>query len=174
MTTRQSSAAAAAPQALYAVIVEVRRLFHRLANVTDALHEDLGITAAQRAVLEALAETGAAAVPDLARRKGVTRQHIQTLANELEAARLLSPRPNPAHQRSPLLEVTEKGQRTFETIRGRERRILEAVALELEGRPVAPTVALLRDLGDLVERLSPRDGQRRGPRTHPERKQARR
>jgi DNA-binding MarR family transcriptional regulator len=152
-----SSPPAGSPDAVYALIVEVRRLFHRLANATDALHADLGVSAAQRAVLEALAPIGAISVPTLARRKGVTRQHIQVLSNQLEAAGLVQARPNPDHHRSPLLELSPDGKRAFETIRAREGRVLAAVGARLGRRPLGEVLAVLRDLGDLVEELAPRE-----------------
>jgi DNA-binding MarR family transcriptional regulator len=149
------SSAAPSPDALYAIIVEVRRLFHRLANATDALHFDLGVSAAQRAVLEALASAGATTVPALARRKGVTRQHIQVLANQLRALGLVEDRPNPDHKRSSLLELSAAGRRAFETIRARERRVLTAVGSKLARRSLGEVLAVLSDLGDLVEELAP-------------------
>jgi len=155
MVTKTSSRTTASPEALYTVIVEVRRLFHRLANATDALHSDLGVSAAQRAVLEALAAGGAITVPALARRKGVTRQHIQALANQLEAAGLVQALPNPDHERSSLLDLSAAGQRVFETIRARERRVLGAVGSKLGRRPLDEVLAVLRGLGDLIEELAP-------------------
>jgi DNA-binding MarR family transcriptional regulator len=160
MTTDSPSRVGPSPEAVYAVIFEVRRLFHRLTNTTDALHSDLGVSAAKRAVLEDLATVGKSTVPDLARRKGVTRQHIQVLANELEAAKLVETLPNPAHQRSPLLEVTGSGRRMFETIRARERRILALVASKIGQRDLHEVLAVLRVLGDLAEKFAPGYGPR--------------
>ncbi len=160
MATEMSSATNTTQDSVYAIIVEVRRLFHRLANATDALHADLGVSAAQRAVLEALASFGDISVPALARRKGVTRQHIQVLANQLEAAGLVQTRPNPDHQRSPLLQLSPHGTRVFESIRAREERVLGAVRPRLGRRPLAEVVAVLRDLGDLVEELAPGYGRK--------------
>jgi DNA-binding MarR family transcriptional regulator len=169
------SSATPSPDAIYAIIVEVRRLFHRLASATDALHSDLGVSAAQRAVLEALASAGATTVPALARRKGVTRQHIQVLANQLVAAGLVQARPNPDHQRSSLLELSAAGQRAFGTIRARERRILAAVGTRLGRRPLGEVLTVLRDLGDLVEQLAPPHPEAGGPgQARPARSRARR
>ena len=151
MTRRLTSWPASDADELYAVIREVRRLFHRLANATHLLHQDLGVSTAQRAILEELADTGDRSVPDLARRKGVSRQHVQVVANELESAGLVEGVPNPAHQRSPLLRPTQAGQRTFDEMRSRENRLLEAVVMKLTS-PHLPRVAhTLREIGDAVE-----------------------
>jgi DNA-binding MarR family transcriptional regulator len=147
MTSYTSSAA----EPLYQVIVEVRRLFHRLASATDRLHADRAVPVAQRAVLEALADDGPSTVPALARRKGVTRQHVQVLANALQEAGLVEAVANPAHRRSPRLALTPAGLRLFEAMRSREGRFLEGVAARL-GTPPLPMVARsLRALGDAVE-----------------------
>jgi DNA-binding MarR family transcriptional regulator len=152
MTATLSSRPADA-KALYAVIVEVRRLFHRLAADTDRLHADLRITAAERAVLEALADGGRSTVPDLARRKGVTRQHVQALANQLARAGLVEPLPNPAHRRSPLLELTAAGRRAFGAMRAREDRLLAAVAGRIAAPPLDGVARTLREIGDGVSAL---------------------
>jgi DNA-binding MarR family transcriptional regulator len=154
---------------VYAIVLEVRRLFHRLASASDTLHADVGVSAAQRAVLEALATSGASTVPELARRKGVSRQHVQVLANALAAARLIDARPNPAHLRSPLLELTEAGRQTFEAMRARETPLLVAVASALEGRPLDDVLAVLRELGDAVEDAARRHVPRRGREPRPRR-----
>lgn len=150
MTGRLSSPRLDAP-ALYEVIREVRRLFHRLANATDRLHADLEVSVAQRALLEALADGGASPVPELARGKGVSRQHVQVLANELLAAGLVEARPNPAHLRSPLLELTAAGRHRFTTMRGREVHLLEAAVARLARPELGRLAGALREIGDAVE-----------------------
>lgn len=171
MTTVMASSTSPAA-ALYALVLEVRRLFHRLATASDALHADVGISAAQRAVLEALATSGATTVPDLARRKGVTRQHIQVLANALAAAGLVHTRPNPAHQRSSLLELTDAGRRTFEAMRARETKALESASTAIRGRQLGEVLAVLQELGDAVENAA-RQHARRGHEARPGRRRER-
>jgi DNA-binding MarR family transcriptional regulator len=137
--------------ALYQVIVEVRRLFHRLANATDRLHVDVGVPVAQRAVLETLADDGPSPVPALARRKGVTRQHIQVLANALQEAGLVEAVTNPEHRRSPRLALTPAGRRLFEAMRSREGHFLQGVAHRLGAAPLPVVARALSALGDAVE-----------------------
>jgi DNA-binding MarR family transcriptional regulator len=150
MTTITSSAAS--PQAeLYALIREVRRLFHRLANATDRLHRGLKVKTAQRAILEELVEREERSVPELARAKGVTRQHVQVVANELLSAGLIEARVNPAHQRSQLLAPTSAGRQLFEAMRSREERLLQAVVERLPARRLSPLAATLRQIGDAVD-----------------------
>ena len=63
---------------------------------------------------------GAMTVPQIAKLKGVTRQHIQLLADALVAAGLAAVKENPAHRRSSLIALTEKGKRVFAKMRARE------------------------------------------------------
>ena len=62
---------------------EVRMLFHSLVEAGDSLHKDEPITMGMRGVLEFLLQEGASTVPDMARERHVTRQHIQALVNGL-------------------------------------------------------------------------------------------
>ncbi len=107
-----------------AVTREVRACFNRLRALGDLLHRDLGVTAAMRAVLEALDERGEQTASRIARAKGVTRQHIQVLVNRLIKAGLVAARPNPADERAPLVAPTRKGKAAFARIRRRENAVL--------------------------------------------------
>ena len=132
---------------LYRLIVEIRRAFHALATTGDNLHSDLGVTSAMRALMEHLDAHGQTTVPDIARAKSVSRQHIQQVANALEAAGLLTFVANPRHKRSPFALLTPKGAETFAEIRNREAGVLADLAARLEdGDPAsaADTIARLR------------------------------
>ncbi len=140
-------------RAIEALTREVRACFNRLRALGDALHHDLGITAAMRAVMEALADGGAQTVPTIARAKSVSRQHIQVLANALIEAGLVASRPNPEDGRSPLIELTAKGKRTFAAMRDREKTVLHELADALDRNDVETALAALRALHAQLDRL---------------------
>ncbi len=117
---------------LYKVIVAVRAAFNRLKSFADDLHEDLGITAAMRAVLEHLATRGPDTVPRIATTKGVSRQHIQTIVNSLLDDALVDLRENPAHARSSLVVLTTVGAQRFAVIRAREQHHLSRLAAAVD------------------------------------------
>jgi len=132
---------------LYRLIVEIRRAFNALATAGDSLHSDLGVTSAMRALMEHLSEHGQATVPDIARAKNVSRQHIQQMANALESAGLLEFVANPRHKRSPFASLTSKGATVFTEIRSREAAVLADLAKRLNGPETgaaADTIARLR------------------------------
>ena len=130
-----------------AVIDEVRLLYNRLLQLLEELHRDSGITAPQRAVLEYLYRRGEATVPGIARARNVTRQHIQGIVNDLAESVLVEPRPNPAHQRSPLFTLTDPGRQAMTAILDRENRHLSAHLSDFDEddlRHAARTLAELR------------------------------
>lgn len=119
-------------KALYALFSEVRTCFNLLKSLAEELHGDTGVTPAMRAVLEALSRGGPQTVPDIAREKGVSRQHIQVIVNALVEAGLVETRENPAHRRSQLVALTKPGAETFAGLTHREKAPLEALASEFD------------------------------------------
>ncbi len=112
------------------LIDEVRLLFHALVQRGDRLHADEAITMGKRAVLEYLARNGPTPVPEIARQRRVSRQHIQVLVNPLVEAGLVETAPNPAHRRSALMRLTRQGERTLERMKKRETRFVRRAALD--------------------------------------------
>ena len=123
---------------------EVRLTFHRLAQVADTLHAGVDITVRQRAVLEYLHRNGPSTVPDLARARGVARQHFQPVVNELSDRGLVEATPNPAHRRSSLVALTTAGVETIESVQAVERSTLTPVLGRLDHRAVTDATATLR------------------------------
>ncbi|HEX7006177.1 MAG TPA: MarR family transcriptional regulator [Alphaproteobacteria bacterium] len=130
----------------------VRACFNRLKALGDALHEDLGITASMRSVLESLHEDGARTVPQIAKSKSVTRQHIQTIVDALTAAGLVALQANPAHKRSPLVVLTAAGRKAFADMRRREATVLATLSGALPPRGVSAAVDTLKALEAALDR----------------------
>jgi DNA-binding MarR family transcriptional regulator len=127
---------------------DIRKLFHVLRAVGDALHADLGITASMRAVLESLARAGAQTVPQMARARPVTRQHIQAIVDQLLEAGLVALQPNPAHKRSSLVGLTKAGEEAFAVMSDREAVVLERIAAGLDQAEVRTALRVLGQLRD--------------------------
>lgn len=106
---------------------EVRLFFHQLSASGEALHRDEPVSMGMRAVLEHLFQNGATTVPDIARARGVTRQHIQTLVNELIELGTVRLADNPAHKRSSLVELSQKGKQMIQRMKARENRFFADV-----------------------------------------------
>lgn len=104
---------------------EVRLIYQKMIEVGDRIHADEKISMGMRAVLEFLLKNGPATVPDIARSRSVSRQHVQMLANELLNRNLVELAANPSHKRSPLLTLTGEGVNLIERMRRREFRLYE-------------------------------------------------
>lgn len=133
------------------VATETRRLFQLLTQVDSELHRDSGLSASSRAVLGSLYPDHSLTVPDIAREKNVTRQHIQIIVNELQRLDLVQAVDNPAHKRSALIRLTLLGRLTFRTLVSREEKILQELVRTFDDRKLAQAAETLRELGDFFE-----------------------
>jgi DNA-binding MarR family transcriptional regulator len=131
---------------LYAVIAEVRTCFNQLKTLAEHLHGAAGVNPSMRAVMETLSHAGALSVAELAKRKRVSRQHIQIIMNALAAAKLVTAVENPAHRRSPLFDLSEKGRKTFSAMTRREVMPLKRLAAGLSELALDQTHKTLTEL----------------------------
>src|ERR1700727_4094070 len=82
------------------LVLETFRLNGRLLASGDVLVADLGLTSARWQVLGAIALSPVPlSVAQIARNMGLTRQAVQRLVNEMDAAEMVQFRPNPHHHR---------------------------------------------------------------------------
>lgn len=124
------------------LVDEVRLTFHACAEFARQAHGDR-IDPSGRAVLEFLSAHGPSTVPAIARSRGVTRQHIQTIANAAESEGLLKTTANPAHKRSPLFALTADGTALIESIRRTERMLLAPLSESFDPAQLAAAAATL-------------------------------
>jgi DNA-binding MarR family transcriptional regulator len=127
---------------------EVRLTFHRIVEVAEELHRDEPVTLGMRGVLEYLLRNGPATVPDIARNRFVTRQHIQKLVNGLLEQELVQLESNPAHQRSSLVNLTRQGERTFLRMRKREDALFDETNFRVAKRDIRAAAETLRTVRD--------------------------
>ena len=136
---------------MVALTLAVRGVFNRLKALSDGLHGDLQVTTAMRAVMETLSASGAMTVPQIAKNKGVTRQHIQLLADALCEQGLAVVKENPAHRRSSLIALTDKGQRAFAKMQARELPVIEALAEDFGVQDLERATAVLNRLAGYLD-----------------------
>lgn len=141
-------------EAVKTVVRETRALFQALKALANAAHAGLGVNASMRAIIEFLAQNGPQTVPSMAQAKTVSRQHVQTIVDELAGRGLAETRHNPQHKRSSLIALASRGEAVFEAISQHEAGLFaelaangtasefEALALGL-ARLRASTLALL-------------------------------
>ena len=130
----------------YQVIWLVRRLFRALGQKSDEMLKKQGITAADRAVMEFLYPDRTLAVPEIARRYDVSRQHVQVTVNPLIERGILVIVENPRHKRSPLIGLTRKGRTLFSKILERDKRAIRSLFEEVSSRDSHTTRRTLQAL----------------------------
>ena len=126
--------------------LQIRRLFHSMARVSDLAHAEHNVTAPMRAVLEHLHREGSATVPRIADARGVSRQHIQTIVNDLTEVGLVIQVDNPAHRRSRLIMVSASGSQCIEAMSETEAKLLAGIETSLSAEDMATTLRTLRTL----------------------------
>jgi DNA-binding MarR family transcriptional regulator len=129
------------------MINETVSLFHRLRIVADQIHHRGEMTGALRSILRSLDKLGEQTVPQMARARAVSRQHVQALVNQLVVERLVELIANPAHKRSPLARLTPLGKKTVDAMNSNEAGLLSKAELgitEKELREAAETLRAVR------------------------------
>ena len=106
----------------YQIIWLLRRLFRALAQKSDVSLQSLGVTAADRAVMEFLYPEEKLSVPELAERYQVSRQHVQATVNNLLELGFLGAGDNPRHKRSSLIFLKPAGRSLFRKIMARDQK----------------------------------------------------
>ncbi|MBV6701033.1 MarR family winged helix-turn-helix transcriptional regulator [Kitasatospora aureofaciens] len=107
-----------------------------------------GLSAGVRAVLNLLREHGPMTVPQMSRAQALSRQFVQRMVNDAAARGLVESAPNPAHQRSSLIRLTEHGQTVITAVINRERIVLRQAGGDLTETEID---ACLRVLSRLLE-----------------------
>jgi DNA-binding MarR family transcriptional regulator len=136
---------------LISLIDETRLLFHRLRAVAKELHEQGEATAGRRGILWDLGRLGPQTVPQMARARPVSRQHIQVLVNQLVNDRLVEFVENPAHRRSHLVSLTPKGQQVLRNMKRREAAILSTLVGTVPERDLRAAADVLRAVRMMFE-----------------------
>lgn len=132
---------------------KIRMCFQLLKTLGDRLCQDLNITASMRAVIEQIDEGGPQTVPQIARAKNVSRQHIQLLVDALGEAGMIILKPNPAHRRSSLVELTDAGAAAFWQIREKEAILLQEIAQQFKRNELEQANAFLLKFADQLKQI---------------------
>ena len=126
------------------IINEVRVTYHSLIKAFDKVHGDQEITVGMRAVLEFLNREGPRTVPQIARARNVTRQHIQMLVNQLLDGDCVENKNNPDHKSSNLIVISSKGQKKFNAMRKAEHEYFKTIDFDLAPSSAKSTIRNLK------------------------------
>jgi DNA-binding MarR family transcriptional regulator len=135
---------------VYRVIWQTRRLFQRLASEFPAPALYPGLSAAQRAILEFLDRGDEQTVPEMARRRAVSRQHVQTLVNDLVERGWVTAVTNPAHRRSPLIRLTTEGRDVIGRVKASDAMSAQEIGRRFSAEDLQITERTLRALDEFL------------------------
>ena len=130
----------------YQIIWLVRRLFRALSHKSNEGTQKLGVSVADRAVMEFLYPDKNLSVPEIAELYKVSRQHIQTTVNNLIENKLAEPKENIRHKRSPLIALTKAGVKRFESVLEGEQQVIEEIFSDISDRNIKITEKTLKTL----------------------------
>lgn len=111
----------------------------------DALASDLGLSSARWQVMGAI-RTAPKPVAQIARERGLTRQSVQRVVNELRRQQFVRLIDNPKHRRAKLVQLTPKGAATLTTLRKRQARLMNGSGRAFTIRELTRGCELLRRL----------------------------
>ncbi|MFF0744024.1 MarR family winged helix-turn-helix transcriptional regulator [Streptomyces sp. NPDC004111] len=118
-------------------------LYRRVHRKVEQTAPEEGLSVGVRAVLDLLRAHGPLTVPQLGRAQSLSRQFVQRMVNEAVADGFAETVPNPAHQRSSLVRLTDSGRTAIEAVAAREREVLRGVGGDLTGAEVDACVHVL-------------------------------
>ncbi|MET9057993.1 MULTISPECIES: MarR family winged helix-turn-helix transcriptional regulator [Streptomyces] len=105
-----------------------------------------GASVGVRSVLDLLRRKGDLTVPQLSRIQALSRQFVQRMVNDAAAHGWVEILPNPAHQRSSLIRITEEGRTLIATVLDREHTLNRQVGGDLTDAEVRACVRVLREM----------------------------
>jgi DNA-binding MarR family transcriptional regulator len=118
----------------------------------DELAAEEGLTSARWQVLGAIALEGRPlTVPQIARRMGLSRQAVQASVNRLLGEQLVEADVNPDHRRSPLIHLTERGDRKYNALQRRQAAWINGLAAGLKRAELVTTARVLDKLSARLE-----------------------
>jgi DNA-binding MarR family transcriptional regulator len=133
-------------------LLEAVDALHRRLHVAGGeLHSGGDATSARREVLQRVERTGDLTVPEIARARGSSRQHVQTLVDSLAADGLVALVDNPAHRRSRLVRITERGRGRLRIMQRREAAALAALATGIDPWRLREATQVLAGLRTALE-----------------------
>ena len=119
-----------------------RRAFRKVEQGEQVEGASVGV----RSVLDLLRRHGSMTVPQMGRIMALSRQFVQRMVNDAVAQGWAEVTPNPAHQRSSLIRITEKGRATITAILDREHALNRQVGGELTEAEVRACVRVLTEI----------------------------
>ncbi|MEU5322497.1 MarR family transcriptional regulator [Streptomyces sp. NPDC021056] len=124
----------------------VGALYRRGLRKLEQGEEIEGVSVGVRSVLVLLHRYGPMTVPQMARIMTLTRQFVQRMTNDATARGWAEATPNPAHQRSSLIRITEEGEAVATAILAREHALNRQVGGDLTEAELRACARVLKEM----------------------------
>ncbi|MGX1761302.1 MarR family winged helix-turn-helix transcriptional regulator [Streptomyces lydicus] len=128
------------------VFALVGPLYRRVQRKVEQAAPIEGISVGVRAVLDLLREHGPMTVPQMGRAQALSRQFVQRMVNDAATRGLVDITPNPAHQRSSLIRLTDDGRAAIAAVTTREQALLRQVGGDLTDADLTACVHVLTQM----------------------------
>ncbi len=138
-------------EALHQLFKEIFTMQNALTEIMDSIHDAAGLSTPQVRLATLLHNSGPDTVPHLATAFNVSRQFIQTVCNDLDAAGLVEFCDNPHHKRSKLVALTDRGREVYAATKEKEAAIVKNNLPDIDADQVAQASALLADIRQRIE-----------------------
>ncbi|MFC9235737.1 MarR family winged helix-turn-helix transcriptional regulator [Streptomyces decoyicus] len=128
-------------------------LYRRVQRKVEQAAPIEGLSVGVRAVLDLLRAHGPMTVPQMGRAQALSRQFVQRMVNDAAARQLVETIPNPAHQRSSLIRLTDDGRAAITAVTVREHALLRQVDGDLTDAEVTACVRVLTRMLELFDHV---------------------
>ncbi|MFC9229601.1 MarR family winged helix-turn-helix transcriptional regulator [Streptomyces decoyicus] len=128
-------------------------LYRRVQRKVEQAAPIEGLSVGVRAVLDLLRAHGPMTVPQMGRAQALSRQFVQRMVNDAAARHLVDITPNPAHQRSSLIRLTDDGRAAITAVTVREHALLRQVDGDLTDAEVTACVRVLTRMLELFDHV---------------------
>ncbi|MEU2600087.1 MarR family winged helix-turn-helix transcriptional regulator [Streptomyces hirsutus] len=126
-------------------------LYRRVQRKVEQGEAVEGLSVGVRAVLDLLHKHGPMTVPQMGRAQAISRQFVQRMVNDAAARGLVESTPNPAHQRSSLIRLTDRGRAAITAAVAREHAVLREVGGDLTDADLRSCVRVLAQMLTLFD-----------------------
>jgi len=138
-------------RAIEDLIWEIRRLFRELGQAADKALAPLGVTAAERALLEFLAkEEAPVTLSEIARKRTVSRQHIHQTLSRLDP-RWIDRSADPRDARSVFLSLSKEGRVLWKQVRRVDGRLLQRIGRQIDEKSVRAAISTLQEVRKVLK-----------------------
>jgi DNA-binding MarR family transcriptional regulator len=126
------------------LVGETVALFYRLRVVAEQIHQQGETSGPKRGLLKWLEKFGPQTVPQIARSRPASRQYIRTIVNQLISGGYVSLVRNPAHKRSPLVQLNQRGRDHLSLMSRQEEALLSRLRISLAPQELQKAASVLQ------------------------------